>query len=169
MTYRKWIVDEGTWSEFVPQAEGENQREKKLAEREIIVDKYGQRYKHRLGGFWFAQDNEQRKTSHDVYGAAATTRNDADAASDESGGGDVTRGEAGEGSLGSGAGGAGSEARGAGSGAGANVESTLQELLLEALNLLNKRLQPSPQNTNHKLSSISSNSSSRKSSSISTS
>ena len=36
-------MDEGTWSEFVPQAEGENLREKKQAEREIIVvAKYGQ-------------------------------------------------------------------------------------------------------------------------------
>ena len=42
VTYGKWITDEGIWSEFEPQAEGENQREKKQAEREIIVDKYGQ-------------------------------------------------------------------------------------------------------------------------------
>ena len=40
--YGKWIMDEGTWSEFVPQAEGENQRKMKQAERKIIVDKYGQ-------------------------------------------------------------------------------------------------------------------------------
>ena len=40
--YGKMIMDEGTWSEFVPQAEGENQREKRQAERKIIVDKYGQ-------------------------------------------------------------------------------------------------------------------------------
>ena len=40
--YRKRIMDEGTWSEFVPQAEGGNQREKKQAEGEIIVAKYGQ-------------------------------------------------------------------------------------------------------------------------------
>ena len=33
VTYGKWIMDEGTWSEFVPQAE---------AERKIIVAKYGQ-------------------------------------------------------------------------------------------------------------------------------
>ena len=37
MTYGKWIMDEGTWSEFVPQAEGENQREKRQAERKIIL------------------------------------------------------------------------------------------------------------------------------------
>ena len=42
VSYRKWIMDEGTWSEFVPQAEGEKQREKKQAEGEIIVAKYGQ-------------------------------------------------------------------------------------------------------------------------------
>ena len=42
VTYGKWISDGGTWSEFVPQAEGENQREKKQAERKIIVAKYGQ-------------------------------------------------------------------------------------------------------------------------------
>ena len=42
VTYRKWIMDEGTWSMFVPQAEGENQREKRQAERKIIVAKYGQ-------------------------------------------------------------------------------------------------------------------------------
>ena len=41
VTYGKWIMDESTWSEFVPQAEGENQR-KKQAERKIIVGKYGQ-------------------------------------------------------------------------------------------------------------------------------
>ena len=42
VTYGKWIMDEGTWSEFVPQAEGENQREKRQAERKIIVARYGQ-------------------------------------------------------------------------------------------------------------------------------
>ena len=42
VTNGKWIMDEGTWSEFVPQAEGDNQREKKQGEREIIVAKYGQ-------------------------------------------------------------------------------------------------------------------------------
>ena len=43
VTYGKWIMDEGTWSEFVPQAEGENQREKRQAEeRKKIVAKYGQ-------------------------------------------------------------------------------------------------------------------------------
>ena len=41
VTHGKWIMDEGTWSEFVPQAEGENQREKKQAERKIKVVKYG--------------------------------------------------------------------------------------------------------------------------------
>ena len=40
--YGKCVTDEGIWSEFVPQAEGENQREKKRAEREVIVAKYGQ-------------------------------------------------------------------------------------------------------------------------------
>ena len=52
-----------------------------------------------------------------TYAAAVTTENDADAVSNEGGGGDVTRGEAGKGGAGSGAG-------GAGSGAGATVEST---------------------------------------------
>ena len=42
VTYRKWILDRGTWSEFVPQDEGENQREEKQAERKIIVAKSGQ-------------------------------------------------------------------------------------------------------------------------------
>ena len=39
-----WKVDYGcgTWSEFVLHAEGENQREKKQAERKRIVTKYGQ-------------------------------------------------------------------------------------------------------------------------------
>ena len=80
-------------------------------------------------------NNGKRRST---YGAAVTTRNDAVAASDEDRKGNVTRGEAGEGGAASGAG-------GAGSGTGATVESTLQELLLDALNLLNKRLQPSPQ------------------------
>ena len=61
-------------------------------------------------------NNGKRGTT---YGAAVTTRNDADAASDEGGGGDVTRGEAGEG--------------GAGNGAGATVESTPQDRDLPAL------------------------------------
>ena len=38
VTYGKWISDGGTWSEFVPQAEGENQREKQ-AGRKIKVAK----------------------------------------------------------------------------------------------------------------------------------
>ena len=42
VSYGKWIMDEGTWSESVPQAEGENQRQKKQAEREKIVAKYEQ-------------------------------------------------------------------------------------------------------------------------------
>ena len=42
MSYEKWIMDEGARSEFVPQAEGENQREKKQAEGELIVAKDGQ-------------------------------------------------------------------------------------------------------------------------------
>ena len=32
VTYQKRIMGEGTWSEFVPQAEGDNQREKRQAE-----------------------------------------------------------------------------------------------------------------------------------------
>ena len=43
---------------------------------------------------------------HSSYGAAVTTKNDADAASDEGGEGNITRGEAGEGGAGKGAGGA---------------------------------------------------------------
>ena len=42
VTDGKWIMDESTWSEFVPKAEGENQREERQAERKIIVAKYGQ-------------------------------------------------------------------------------------------------------------------------------
>ena len=42
LTYGRWIMDEGTWSEFVPEAKGENQREKRQAERKIIVAKYRQ-------------------------------------------------------------------------------------------------------------------------------
>ena len=34
VTYGKWIMDDGSGSEFVPRAERENQREKKQAERE---------------------------------------------------------------------------------------------------------------------------------------
>ena len=51
VTYGKGM-DEGTWSEFAPQAEGENQREKKQAEHEIIGVKYRQRYTYRLGAFF---------------------------------------------------------------------------------------------------------------------
>ena len=50
-------------------------------------------------------NNGKRRPTH---GAAVTSRNDADATSDENGRGDVTRGEAGEGGAGSWAGGAGS-------------------------------------------------------------
>ena len=128
VTYGKWIIDEGTWSEFVPQAEGKNQREEGQAERNIIVAKYMQRYAR------MANDRKRRST----YGAAVTTRNDADTASDEGEEVYVTRGAAGEGGAGSGTGGAGSWA-------GATVESPLQELLLDAPNLLNTRLQPSSQ------------------------
>ena len=42
MSFGKYITDEGTWSELVPQAKGEKQREKKQADREIIAAKYGQ-------------------------------------------------------------------------------------------------------------------------------
>ena len=42
VTDEKCIMDEGTWSEFKPQAEGKNQREERQAERKIIVAKYGQ-------------------------------------------------------------------------------------------------------------------------------
>ena len=42
VTYGKWIMDGGTWSEFMSQAERENQREKKQAEPKVIVGKYGQ-------------------------------------------------------------------------------------------------------------------------------
>ena len=39
VTHGRWILDGGTWSEFMPLAEGENQREKKQTEREIRVAK----------------------------------------------------------------------------------------------------------------------------------
>ena len=101
---------------------------------------------HRVLERFGVTNNGKRRST---YGAAVTTRNvDTDAARYEGGRGDVTRDEAGEGDgrgAGNGSGGAGSGSGGAGSGAGATVESTLQELLPEALNLLNKRLQPTPQ------------------------
>ena len=42
VTYGKWVMDEGTWSLCASQAEGENQQEKRQAQRKIIVAKYGQ-------------------------------------------------------------------------------------------------------------------------------
>ena len=38
MTYGKWIMDEGTWSEFVPHADGKNQQKKRQAEHKIILN-----------------------------------------------------------------------------------------------------------------------------------